>query len=401
MESVANSVISMRDIVRFLFKWWRSITFITMFVVTVASVLAYYAPQSYKAKSRVLIEGVQAILTDQSVLPGVDMDVALNTEAEIVISRPVLDAVVNNLELHLLPKSDTFVQRVKDFVEHNLAALGLITLTSETENWIRFLEDSIKVKTVPRSNVLEVALTLESAQMAADVINELTQAYVKHHLAVYTASDENVFYGEQVSRIEEQMRGRNQELEQFRLRDPKSSSPEAKASISQSLSELRGKESSLVSRIIDLHINYTEDHPKVLAENNKLNAIRGNIKETEKALLETERREEQKAMIESNLSSLRATHKRFVELRENAKMTQLATSGTTNVRIIERAAIPARPTSSRLFIIAIALAGGLTLAICIAMVREYFDQRVERADIAEQILGKPVVGLIPEYRVRG
>lgn len=392
-------MISMRDIVRFLFKWWRSLIFTTLLVVTVAGVLAYYAPQSYKAQSKVLIEGVQAILTDQNLLPGVDMDVALNTEAEIVTARPVLEAVVSNLQLNLLPKKNTFVQRTKDFINTCLADLGLITMISETENWIRFLDDSVKVKTVPRSNVLEVTLILNSAQMAADVVNELTNEYVKHHLAVYTASDENTFYGEQASRVEGQIKQLNRELEAIRLEEHRSSGPEAKSSISMVLSSLREKESIFVSQIIDLLVNYTEDHAKVIAERNKLNSVRAEIKAVESELLQTEHRKENTALIESKIASLQDTYSRFVSLSENARMTHAATSSTTNVRIIEHAVVPAKPTMSRLFIIFIALVGGFTLGVSVAAVREYFDQRVDRADIAEKILGKPVVGLIPVYRV--
>ena len=66
-----------------------------------------------------------------------------------------------------------------------------------------------------------------------------------------------------------------------------------------------------------------------------------------------------------------------------------------NVRVVDYASQPERPAYSRLFLIGIAIAGGLVLALLIAVVREYFDRRIFRPDLAERILGIPSLGSVP------
>ena len=82
-----------RDIVVFLFKWKGTLLSTFLLVVVLVTSLVYLLPPAYKAKSIVLIESIQAISTRTDPMPGVDMPIVLKTESQVVLSRPVLEAV--------------------------------------------------------------------------------------------------------------------------------------------------------------------------------------------------------------------------------------------------------------------------------------------------------------------
>jgi len=397
-RTTGSIAVTQRDVVRFLFKWWRSIVAVFVMVVAVVSLLSYFAPQSYKARSQILIDSIQALATQHNAMQGIDMDVALNTEMQILMSRPVIEATVIDLGLHLIPPKETGVSGFVRSVWRTLAELGLVTLVDEKENWIGSLMEKVRVKALPRSSVLEIEYKYTNAELAAKIVNALTDNFVQHHVDVYTANELSEFYADQVHGAEEQLAVLTRELKKLRESHGSSASTEAKLAMMQTISSLKSQESTVLTDLIDLKSQYDASNEKVVSAQAKLSMIDARIDEATKEILDLDTRGDQIAELESKITKQRETYERFLQLLEDATLTNQATSGASNVRVIEYASEPSRPDKDRLFYISISFVAGLLLSIAIAFLREYFDQRVERIDIAESILGRPVYGAIPVYK---
>jgi len=188
------------------------------------------------------------------------------------------------------------------------------------------------------------------------------------------------------------------ELKKLRESHGSSASTEAKLAMMQTISSLKSQESTVLTDLIDLKSQYDASNEKVVSAQAKLSMIDARIDEATKEILDLDTRGDQIAELESKITKQRETYERFLQLLEDATLTNQATSGASNVRVIEYASEPSRPDKDRLFYISISFVAGLLLSIAIAFLREYFDQRVERIDIAESILGRPVYGAIPVYK---
>jgi capsular exopolysaccharide synthesis family protein len=69
---------------------------------------------------------------------------------------------------------------------------------------------------------------------------------------------------------------------------------------------------------------------------------------------------------------------------------------TSNIRVVDVAELPRRPVRPNVFNnMAMALAGGLTLAIGLAFFFEYIDNRIKSPDEIKQHLGLPFLGMVP------
>lgn len=70
-----------------------------------------------------------------------------------------------------------------------------------------------------------------------------------------------------------------------------------------------------------------------------------------------------------------------------------------NVQIIDRAEVPYSPVSPRIPMnLAISLVLGLMLGVMIALLIEFLDRSIKTPEEVQQILGLPVLGLIPELQ---
>src|SRR5262249_20138988 len=82
---------------------------------------------------------------------------------------------------------------------------------------------------------------------------------------------------------------------------------------------------------------------------------------------------------------------------ETAVNAQLA---PTNVRVVERAEVPARPSRPNVPLnLALGLIGGLVVAAGAAFASEYFDSSVKSTEEAEELLHLPALATVPNFAI--
>jgi uncharacterized protein involved in exopolysaccharide biosynthesis len=193
---------TLRDIFVFLFKWKGTILGVLVTVTAGVAALAYLMPPSYQATSTVLIERSGAGASPVTYLPNQSMTEVLNTEAAIIKSTPVLNAVVDELRPHeKLVKAPGFVDGVRDW----LIGVGLLDGLSARARWVENFERQIKVKPGVQSNILTISFSQEDPVWAQNVVNSVTQNYIRHHSNIFSSRGLSDFYDKRLSEVQDSL----------------------------------------------------------------------------------------------------------------------------------------------------------------------------------------------------
>ncbi|OGW17506.1 MAG: hypothetical protein A3G93_07930 [Nitrospinae bacterium RIFCSPLOWO2_12_FULL_45_22] len=164
-------------------------------------------------------------------------------------------------------------------------------------------------------------------------------------------------------------------------------------------------------RIVQLHSHIKEMEEKIAYEVNKIaRSIRTQYQAAcarEQSLLNTLEEQKQEALSLNKKVIRYGVLKREVEtnkqLYENFLLRLKETSATaglktTNIRIVDRAEVPARPIKPRIILnLVLALISGLTLGIGMAFFLDYLDNSIRTPEDVEQYLQLPILGIIPHH----
>ena len=103
-----------------------------------------------------------------------------------------------------------------------------------------------------------------------------------------------------------------------------------------------------------------------------------------------------KAEVANRRGTLEALVKRQTETSTSAGVNDLAAS---NVRVVDIAEVPTRPSSPRIFLnLALSVLTGLGLGIGLALFFEYLDKSIKTVEEMHQATGVPAIGIIPSMR---
>ena len=311
-----------------------------------------------------------------------------------------MEAVVDDIRPHEIPEGTSWLARKKREVRRSLIELGLLSAVDPREGWIVTLLEDVKVKLIPGSNVLQVRYSHDDPRLLAALMNSMMRAYIAHHLHVYGTPGIETFYESQVESAKEKLESLTADLVAYRTNTAALVAGSNRASVSLSLNFLREATDRYRGELIDLETRYSAEHIKVTAARAKLAGATAEIAKMEKVIESIEDRDAAIRTKQSLIDSQRIAYLDVLKQWEQAKTDQLANPSTTNVRVVQYSNVPTVPLHPRLFYIAIATVIGFILAVAIALLREYFDQRVSHIDIAEATLGLPVFGAIPHHKVR-
>ena len=208
------------------------------------------------------------------------------------------------------------------------------------------------------------------------------------------------FYDEQAQKSKAKIDELNRQLDNYRATLPVSETAASRDSLNRTLDRLRDQASRLRGEIIELTSKYGEGYTSVKVARSKLADIATAIQTDEDKIARMQNRDAELDLMHSLADAERTNYLNILKLSAQARTTELANPNTTNVRVVEYANVAASPVHSRLFYIVLAVIGGGGLALALALLREYFDQRIPSTDVAEALLGLPVLGAIPEHKVR-
>ncbi len=389
---------SKRDLLIFLFKWKASIIGMFLLVMAAASVVIFFVPPSYTAGSRVLVERHRSPVLRTVFAPSMDLAEALNTEAEIFVSRTVMSNVVDKLKPHERPRQASRIGTIVDATRGWMEETGLLYPQSSRERWIQLLQKNMKVKPSIDASILKISFGDEDPQWSARLVNAALDEYIAQHVRVFSARGTSQVYLERLQAIEADLRKHRNELSLQKQRQKLTAIEDTKRDLVRRGGDLATQIETAQTDLQTLLTRFESGHREVELAKAKL--VRLN-KSAEQARDQLSRLESQQARLDEmnlEIASLETAYKDYAGRYDEARLTDLASANAINIGAVDRADVPARPDNSRLFLLVVAAAGGIVLALLIAVVREYFDRRLANPLAAEQILGVPDLGSVEWLR---
>jgi uncharacterized protein involved in exopolysaccharide biosynthesis len=416
-----------RDILLFAFKWKWTILGWFLFIAGLVTVYVLTSPQSYRADATVLIERTQAPIMASSVDEGggrffnaPEMAEAMNTEIEIVRSRPVVEAVVDSL---FLPEcADPEVQGggdsvicgegpgqvqegegmfagLKHRVESIMQDLGLISPVPSREAWIGTVQSSLRTKPVVDSNILEINYLHGDPVVARDVVNAITGAYLSHRLQVYSTRGASEYYERQMNEAGEELARMRAELVSLKERNGLFAIAQTQEQLVREIGTLRDRLTAERATLGDLSTRFGPGHPRIVVVRDNIASLEEQMAARSRDLENLERWASVLDDLEVRIASQEEVFVAYRTRFEEERAKEGITENLVNARVVQAATVPAQPTFSRMTRIGIGAFGGLMVGLLLAFIREYFDQRVEDPESAERALGGvPVLGSVGKSR---
>jgi uncharacterized protein involved in exopolysaccharide biosynthesis len=291
--------LNLRDavVVAFRYKWMILLTFLT--TASVATFLAFYLPEQYESRMKILVKNVRVENPVTADKTGVVTDPNDVSEGQIIA------------QTELLKSRDLLEQVVKT---NNLAEpeVGKSVTAPDIERAVYKLEKDLKVAAIKKANIIEVSYTSKSPETAAAVLNQLSQLYLDKHIKLHRPSGTSDFFKEQTEQSKSDLRAAENKLSDFQ----------------------RKMDVVSIGQQKDLGLS------KFMEVQARLNDINGAIKETDKRIAEiekqlsgTERRIFTQSRVMPNQDSVERFKTMLVELRN--RRTQLLTKFQPDDRLVK------------------------------------------------------------------
>jgi uncharacterized protein involved in exopolysaccharide biosynthesis len=211
-----------------LFRRWKLLAFITATILGTILIVSWLWPSQYQAQSSVVIlsRSYPELLLPKGQPPGrlLTPKEELNSEVEIIRSRPVLESVVR--ELHLehpkpLPEKGvagairTVLRGAFHGVRWFTQTIGLskpLAPDQAFEAAVEKLRSRLVVEPESDSQVIWIRYRNADPELAAQVVNRIAQEYKKQHLSININRSESSFYAEQIDKVQGDLKGLQEQL---------------------------------------------------------------------------------------------------------------------------------------------------------------------------------------------
>ena len=394
---------SKRDIVIFLFKWKKSLIGYFLLVIALSVLLVYVIPQKYDAVATILIESNRAPVMRADVAYGAEQTSVLNSEVAIIRSNVVFAATADKIgalyaekvDANDVEEADGFALVVMEWfnaIGQWAIDVGLREHTTAREDLISSLVDGLKVAPQPNSNVIAISYKSDNPEMAAEIVNTITENYIQQHLRIFSSGGTSELYRLQIERLEKELKQHRKKLADYKREKSVSALTETMRALVQQQIQLTSELSTIKRNLAELHTRFGAGHTKVVLAEERLSVTQTSLAEITEKLQGLEREETAIHDMEIEINSVEKSIQSYNNRYQEEQLVSLANPDVINVLIIEKAVPPTRPGHSRLFYIILAAAGGILLSFAIAFIREYFDHRVTDPEVVSQLLGVPTLG---------
>ncbi len=291
--------LNLRDVavVAFRYKWMILLTFLT--AAAVAAVLAFYLPDQYESRMKILVKNVRVENPVTSEKTGVAGDPNDVSEAQIIAQTELL-------------KSRDLLEQV--VITNNLAEPepGQKATAQDVERAVYKLEKELKVTAIKKANIIEVSYSSKSPETAAAVLNQLSKLHLDKYIKLHRPTGTSDFFKNQTEQSQRDLREAENKLSEFQKKMDVVSITQQKDLGLNKFTEVQGRFNDLNGAI---------------KENDK------RIAELEKQLSGMERRISTQSRVMPNQDSVERFKTMLVELRN--RRTQLLSKFQPEDRLVK------------------------------------------------------------------
>jgi uncharacterized protein involved in exopolysaccharide biosynthesis len=451
----------MKETLTILFRRkWHALGFFAL-MIGLPLGLAYVLPPKYEGKATLLLtsgrEKKPFVPTDRdSSTPFMQVSMEdVGSEVEILLSRPVLTAVVDRTHLDRPCTTDgpwtmkTLACAAGTSLHSFLVGVGLKSAVPPREDAIDRLHDKVNVEFLKRTNIIEVTWRGSSPELARDVVNALVDAYLEHHILVHGNAYAIDTIRQQADEGAASLMQAENRLSEYSSKNSVSNVDKQRGELLEKLSEAESKVGILEGlgrsqaptaelgslsgdpaflelskkltdaelRRIDLSFKFNADSWQVVAVNKEIDQLRtllrerlaGNL-EKWKALADSYRRE--LAALDEKKIDIDRMKREVDELTERDRLNRdklhemmmsksLDLADVASVKVVERAEASTDPAfPRRMLILIVSIILGLVGAPTWAFAVDRLSGKVVSVADIESTLDLHVLASIPEYAGR-
>ena len=190
LRPVDEEIISIREITGILKQYGWQITGFTASVVILAALISFSITPTYQASARLQIEQEQAkVMTIEEMYGFEGNDSYLNTQHEVLRSRPVMEKAVKKLNLIESPEFNGALREPSPWKEwlnwRNWFGIESPQLNKDEQKarqldaTIRAFSSKVDIDPVRKTQIVNIRFASENPQMAADAANAISRAYIE------------------------------------------------------------------------------------------------------------------------------------------------------------------------------------------------------------------------------
>lgn len=262
---------------------------------------------------------------------------------------------------------------------------------------LRDIDDRLTVQEQTKdSGIIQVQFQDRDPQRAADFVDALQTEYVRQNVARHSeeAQQSLAFLHEQLPMIRQKLDEAQQRLNAYQTRQGSADVKKETELVLDQAVALETQRQQLAQQRDVQSQRYTAQHPVMEALNEQVRSVDADIARL-RARVEALPQTQQE--IFGLMRDLRVNEELYTAMLNSMQELQVAKAGTVgNVRIIDEALVPSRPSQPQRILILLAsmIMGGIIGVVTLVM-RRVFTKGVERPEDVEQALGLPTYALIP------
>ena len=213
-----------------LFRRWELFVYLNLAILGTILVGSWLWPPSYQASSSVVILGrtyADLLTAPKGAGPStliMNPKEEINSEIEIIRSRPVLTRVVQDLNLDkprtipdqgisgAIRSAGRAIFRVSRGLLETIGVTKKYTESQNVEAAVERLHSQLKVEPAIDSQIIWIKYRDPDPEMSAKVVNRVTEEYQKQHLSININRAESSFYGEQIAKVQGDLKGLQEQL---------------------------------------------------------------------------------------------------------------------------------------------------------------------------------------------
>jgi len=249
---------------------------ITTVLVTAGSFLL---PPKYEAQGKVLLHRgrvdlpVTSAKTSQ-VPPKEVTEEDLNSEVEILTSRPLREEVVRRLNLGL-DEEEGLLRDLNRWLRSVLVRLSLLEPLTDEQRAILDFEKKLDVSVVRKSNIITVTYSHSKPDRTAAVINTLVDLYMDRHQQLRQVPGNQEFFRQQTEALRKSLERAEAELKEFEAQG--------------SLAALNSQKEAIVTKLADFEASLKNTRADIAETVRKIDSLRDQLR-SEPARLPTPNR---------------------------------------------------------------------------------------------------------------
>lgn len=219
-EYLSTSGLSLRDVVRPVFRHRRMTTLIFFGIFLGAILAVLLLPKKYEAEMKLLVnrDRVDAVVTPNPDSPvGAQPNPSIseedvNSEVELLKSRDLLEKVVLacGLNSEVDSKWERFVERAGNLL-HRAPSTPAARLAQSVEA----LENRLVVDPLKKTTLIRVAYTSQDPELSARVLESLATLYQEKHAAVHRPAGTFAFFDVETVRYRNELAAAEAQLTEF------------------------------------------------------------------------------------------------------------------------------------------------------------------------------------------